>query len=185
MLGIVQAAPKRNPSKLRFDWNKTKRWFKYKYLLLLRAKGGPSMVARGFSIGLAVEMFTLPTGGLAFLLIFPLIYLFRANLAGALIGFVFGKVIYIPFAFLNKSVGAFLIPKGTKRYLIHHLPHLLSNIIRGSLDLIVGGMVVGVVLGLIMYFPIMFLLRYHADRRKEKRKIRKAQLVANDTTESN
>jgi uncharacterized protein (DUF2062 family) len=141
------------------------------------------MVARGFSIGLAVEMFTLPTGGLAFLLIFPLIYLFRANFAGALIGFVFGKVIYIPFAFLNKRVGEFLIPKGTKRYLIHHLPQLLSNIIRGSLDLIVGGMVVGAVLALIAYFPIMFLLRYHADRRKEKRKRRKAQLGAHDLVE--
>jgi uncharacterized protein (DUF2062 family) len=183
MLGTVQAAPKRNPSKARFNWKKTKRWFKYKYLLLLRAKGGPSMVARGFSIGLAVEMFTLPTGGLAFLLIFPLIYLFRANLGGALIGFVFGKVIYIPFAFLNKQVGAFLIPKGTKRYLIHHLPHLLSNIIRGSLDLIVGGMVVGVILGIIVYFPIMFLLRYHADRRKEKRKARKAKLGSHDSIE--
>jgi uncharacterized protein (DUF2062 family) len=181
MLGIVQAAPKRKPSKLRFDWNKTKRWFKYKYLLLLRAKGGPSMVARGFSIGLAVEMFTLPTGGLAFLLIFPLIYLFRANFGGALIGFVFGKVIYIPFAFLNKHVGEFLIPKSTKHYLIHHLPNLLSNIIRGSLDLILGGMVVGAVLGVIVYFPIMFLLRYHADRRKEKRKKRRDQLVPHDS----
>jgi uncharacterized protein (DUF2062 family) len=141
------------------------------------------MVARGFSIGLAVEMFTLPTGGLAFLLIFPLIYLFRANLAGALIGFVFGKVIYIPFAFLNKQVGDFLVPKGMKHYLIHHLPQLLSNIIRGSLDLIAGGIVVGAILGILVYFPVMLLLRYHADRRKDKRKRRKAQLIVQEPLE--
>lgn len=179
----MQRAQKRNSSKLRFDWNKTKRWFKYKYLLLLRAKGGPSMVARGFSIGLAVEMFTLPTGGLAFLLIFPLIYLFRANLPGALIGFVFGKIIYIPFAFLNKQVGETLVPKPFKHYLIHHLPHLLSNIIRGSLDLIIGGMVVGAILGILAYFPIMLLLKFHTNRRKEKRKNRKTQLAIHEPIE--
>ncbi|WP_346010365.1 DUF2062 domain-containing protein [Paenibacillus sp. SYP-B3998] len=169
--------------KARYDWNSTKRWFKFKYLLLLRAKGGPSKVARGFSIGLAVEMFTLPTAGFAFLLIFPLVYLLRANFAGALIGFVFGKVIYIPFSILNKQVGNWLVPKHFKVYLIHHLPHVLSNIIRSGLDLIVGGMVVGAALGIIAYFPVMLLLRYHSNRRKEKRRIRKAQLVASDTNE--
>jgi uncharacterized protein (DUF2062 family) len=183
MLDNLQQADKGKARKLRFNWNKAKRWFKYKYLQLLRAKGGPAMVARGFSIGLFVEMFTLPTGGLAFLLIFPLIYLFRANLAGALIGFVFGKIIYIPFAFLNQQVGEMLVSKHFKLYLIHHLPHLLSNILRRGLDLIVGGMVVGAVLGLIVYFPIRFLLQYHANRRKEKRRLRHAQVNASDFVE--
>jgi uncharacterized protein (DUF2062 family) len=41
-------------------------------------------------------------------------------------------------------------------------------------------MVVGAVLGVIAYFPMMFLLRYHADRRKEKRKKRKSQLISPD-----
>ncbi|KRF21475.1 hypothetical protein ASG93_08870 [Paenibacillus sp. Soil787] len=169
--------------KARYDWKSTKRWFRYKYLLLLRAKGGPSKVARGFSIGLFVEMFTLPTAGFAFALIFPLVYLLRANLPGALIGFVFGKVIYIPFSILNKQVGDWLVPKHFKIYLIHHLPHMLSNIIRSGLDLIVGGMVVGLVLGIIAYFPIMLLLKYHANRRKEKRRIRKDQLAPSNTNE--
>ncbi|GFZ81962.1 hypothetical protein GCM10008018_29600 [Paenibacillus marchantiophytorum] len=169
--------------KTRYDWKSTKRWFRYKYLGLLRAKGGPSKVARGFSIGLAIEMFTLPTAGFAFVLIFPLVYLLRANLPAALIGFVFGKIIYIPFSILNKQVGDWLVPKHFKVYLIHHLPHMLSNIIRSGLDLIVGGMVVGAILGLIAYFPVMLLLKYHSNRRKEKRKIRKEQLVASHTKE--
>ncbi|UJF34552.1 DUF2062 domain-containing protein [Paenibacillus hexagrammi] len=179
----MQSAQKVKTKQSRYDWKSTKRWFKYKYLLLLRAKGGPSKVARGFSIGLAVEMFTLPTAGFAFLLIFPLVYVLRANLPGALIGFVFGKVIYIPLAFLNKQVGEVLVPKEFKHYLIHHLPHLLSNIVRGSLDLIVGGMVVGTALGIVMYFPVLLLLKYHANRRKEKRRIRKDQLVVQEKAE--
>ncbi|WP_244163373.1 DUF2062 domain-containing protein [Paenibacillus pectinilyticus] len=169
--------------KARYDWRSTKRWFRYKYLLLLRAKGGPSMVARGFSVGLFVEMFTLPTAGFAFVLIFPLVYLLRANFAAALIGFVFGKVIYIPMSILNKQVGEALVPKHFKYYLIHHLPHLLSNIIRSGLDLIVGGMVVGLVLGLVAYFPVMLLLKYHTNRRKEKRRLRKDQLTSSETNE--
>ena len=76
----MQSIQKVKMMKARFDWKSTKRWFKYKYILLLRAKGGPSKVARGFSVGLFVEMFTLPTFGFAFVLIFPLVYLLRANL---------------------------------------------------------------------------------------------------------
>lgn len=169
--------------KARYDWKSTKRWFKYKYLLLLRAKGGPSKVARGFSIGLFVEMFTLPTAGFAFVLIFPLVYLLRANLPAALIGFVFGKVIYLPFSILNKQVGNWLVPKHFKIYLIHHLPHMLSNIIRSGLDLIVGGMAVGLILGIIAYFPVVLLLKFHTNRRKEKRKIRKDQLAPSNSKE--
>ncbi|MNI34085.1 hypothetical protein D3C73_880640 [compost metagenome] len=163
--------------KLSNDWKKIRRWTKYKYLQLLRAKGGPSMVAMGFSIGLMVEMFTLPTGGLAFFLIFPLIYLLRGNLAGALIGFVFGKIIYIPFAFLNKLVGEWIISQHFKQYLVHLLPSWLSKLVMMNLDLIVGGMIDGAILGLIAYFPIKYLLNYHGTRRLEKRKWRKAQLI--------
>lgn len=86
-------------SKKTFQLRSIGRWFRYKYLQLTRAKGGPALVAMGFSIGIFVEMFTLPTGGLAFLLIFPLVYLLRASVASALLGFMFGKVIYLPLMF--------------------------------------------------------------------------------------
>ncbi|MBD0380147.1 DUF2062 domain-containing protein [Paenibacillus sedimenti] len=179
----MQSAQMVKTKKARYNWKSTKRWFKYKYLLLLRAKGGPSKVARGFSIGLTIEMFTLPTAGFAFVLIFPLVYLLRANLPAALIGFVFGKVIYIPFSILNKQVGNWLVPKYFKIYLITHLPDMLSHIIKSGLDLIVGGMAVGTVLGIIAYFPIMMLLKSHTNRRKEKRRVRKAQLAPSNTIE--
>lgn len=142
---------------------------------LLRAKGGPHIVALGFSIGLAIEMFTLPTVGLAFLLIFPLVYLFRASLASALLGFLFGKIIYPLMWFINKKVGSWVLPtRHSKRALLHFLPDWLAHILKQGLDLIVGGMIVGAVLGLIIYFPLRFLLKYTTERRKERRRLRKA-----------
>lgn len=145
------------------------RYFRHKYVMLLRAKGGASKVAKGFSIGLAIEMFTLPTFGLAALLILPAVYAMRASLAGALLGFVFGKVIYIPMAFLNKFVGKLIVPSGFAGYL-HFLPDWLEKVLKGAIDLIVGGIVNGTALGILVYFPLKWLLESVAARRRAKRK---------------
>ncbi|MCZ8519340.1 DUF2062 domain-containing protein [Paenibacillus mucilaginosus] len=151
------------------------RWFRYKYLLLTRAKGGPTMVALGFSIGLAIEMFTLPTAGLAFFLIFPFVYMLRASMAAALLGFMFGKIIYIPFSFVHRAVGGMLLPHGIKGELLERLPGWLDSFIRFNLKLFVGGVVDGIILGLILFFPVKWLLVWFDGRRKEKRKKRKEQ----------
>ncbi|SDC01985.1 hypothetical protein SAMN02799630_02447 [Paenibacillus sp. UNCCL117] len=153
------------------------RWFKYKYVLLIRAKGGPAMVAMGFSIGLFVEMFTLPTAGLAFFLIFPLVYVLRGSVAAALIGFVFGKVIYIPFSFLHREVGGLVMPHRINGQWLQMLPHWLDSFIRFNLKLFVGGVIDGLVLGLIVYFPIRWALEWFHQKRKEKRQRRKEQLL--------
>ncbi|TBL70060.1 DUF2062 domain-containing protein [Paenibacillus thalictri] len=158
------------------------RWFKLKYLLLTRAKGGASIVAIGFAIGLFVEMFTLPTAGLAFFLIFPLVYVLRGSMAGALIGFVFGKVIYIPMSFLNKRVGDLLMPREFLHGVMRHAPDWLMEFLRFNLKLIVGGMVDGLALACISYFPIRWILILFEERRKEKRKRRKAQLMLSSDT---
>jgi uncharacterized protein len=155
---------------------KTGRWFKYKYLLLLRAKGGPSIVAKGFAVGLFVEMFTFPTLGLAALLILPIVYFLRASLPGAVIGFLFGKIVYLAFLPLNKKVGGLILP----RHFVHNLnfdPVWLANLLKAQLKLIVGGIIVGAILGLVIYFPIKLLLQFYASKRKEKRRKRKAQLA--------
>jgi uncharacterized protein len=147
------------------------RWFKYRYFKLLRAKGGPSKVARGFSVGLAVEMFTLPTFGLAALLILPLCYLLRASLPGALIGFVLGKLIYIPMAFLNRMVGEMVVPQSWHEHL-GFLPGWLASIVSHALELIIGGMIDGALLGLLFYFPVWLLLEWYTAKRKEARRVR-------------
>jgi uncharacterized protein len=161
---------------LRERYARLKRWLKYKYLQLIRAKGGPSKVAMGFSIGIAIEMFTLPTFGLAALLIIPAVYLLRGSLPAALIGFLFGKIIYLPMAFLNRKVGSWIVPDhvldGVRFRHLHWLNHVV-HILNEALDLIVGGMIVGAVLGLIAYFPVRKLLQIYMDRRLEKRKLRK------------
>jgi uncharacterized protein len=159
-----------------------RRWIKYKYLLLFRAKGGAAKVAIGFAIGLAIEMFTLPTLGLAFFLIFPLVYMFRASLAGALIGFVFGKIIYIPMAFFNNKVGGWIVPNHFKHWIhfnhwIDFLPHWLKKMLYMNIKLIVGGMIDGVLLGILFYFPIKWLLEFYTAKRTEKRRLRRAQLL--------
>lgn len=163
--GNRNAAIKRPYTKI----NRCRRYLRYKYVMLLRAKGGTSKVAKGFSIGLAIEMFTLPTFGLAALLIFPVVYAMRASLAGALLGFLFGKIIYIPMAFLNKFVGRLIVPPHFGRYL-HFLPEWLEKLLKGAIDLIVGGVVDGVLLGVLVYFPLKWLLESVAARRRARRK---------------
>ncbi len=147
-----------------------KRWLRYKYIGLLRAKGGASMVAMGFAIGLFVEMFTLPTFGFAFLLIFPLVYVLKGNLPAALIGFVFGKVIYIPMAIPNAMVGTWVLPD----HFVVHIPFLYDWVNRAlttSMKLIVGGMIDGAVLGALLYFPIRASLNAFKHKRREKRRL--------------
>ncbi|MDF2959802.1 MAG: hypothetical protein K0S39_1537 [Paenibacillus sp.] len=164
-------------SKSPFHMNNMKRWFKYKYLLLTRAKGGPGIVALGFSIGIAIEMFTLPTAGLAFFLIFPLVYLLRANMAAALIGFVVGKVIYLPLTYIHLKVGGLVLPRGTGRHLLSFLPDWIDVFIKSNLKLFVGGVIDGILLGMLFYYPVKWGLEYYGEKRKEKRKQRKAQLM--------
>lgn len=149
------------------------RWFRYRYIKLLRAKGGPSKVARGFSVGLAVEMFTLPTFGLAAVLILPLCYLLRASLPGALIGFVLGKVIYIPMAFLNRMVGEMVVPHSWHEGLAH-FPGWIGGLLNHALELIIGGMIDGAVLGLLLYLPVWLTLEWYTAKRKERRRKRTA-----------
>jgi uncharacterized protein len=153
------------------------RWFKLKYNHLLRAKGGPSIVAKGFSIGIFIEMFTLPTFGLAAVLILPLVYFMRASLPGALVGFLFGKIIYLPFAFFNKKIGHWLLPKHFAHN-IHFHPIWLSDIVKDGVYLIIGGIIMGAILGLVAYFPVLWTLEMYASRRREKRKRRKAVLAS-------
>ncbi|MFD0673147.1 DUF2062 domain-containing protein [Cohnella sp. GCM10027633] len=158
----------------------TWRWLKYKYLLLMRAEGGASMVAMGFAIGIAIEMFTLPTLGVAFILIFPLVYVLKGNLPAALIGFVIGKLIYIPMMYPNSKVGALVLPKHLV-FDISFLPEWMNRLLLTNLKLIVGGMIDGIILGIICYFPIKMSINAFKARRKEKRKLTRAQTDAGST----
>jgi uncharacterized protein (DUF2062 family) len=159
-----------------------RRWMKYKYTMLMRAEGGASMVAMGFAIGLAVEMFTLPTLGFAFILIFPLVYLLKGNFPAALIGFVFGKIIYLPMAILNTMVGGWFLPK----HLTLHIPFIypwVNRLLVTNLKLIIGGVIDGILLGLLTYYPIRFAIQTFKTKRRDKRKLKRAKLEARNITD--
>lgn len=149
--------------------SKLKRWFRHKFIMLMRAPGGATKVALGFSIGIAIEMITLPTFGLAFLLMFPLVYMMRASMAGALIGFIFGKIIFIPIAFLSGIVGGWILPSHLHVH-ISFLPHFINRFIGYNLKLIVGGLINGILLGILFYFPVKLGISFFAERRRKNRK---------------
>lgn len=146
---------------------KAGRWLRKKYIRLLRAPGGPDFVARGFSIGIAVEMFTLATYGLAFLLLFPLTRMFKGSFPAALIGFVLGKVIFIPISFLNKRVGKIVIPDHFAEQL-KFLPGWLSKYLEINLIYIVGGMIVGTLLGTLLYLPVRYMIHLAITQQKKR-----------------
>lgn len=154
-----------------------KRWLKLKYTELMRAPGGPSFVALGFAIGIAIEMITLPTYGLAFFLIFPLVYWLRASLTGALIGFVAGKIIYLPIAFVNTIVGGWILSDKLNPH-IPYAPHWLDHALLVNMKLIVGGTIDGLLLGFLFYFPVRFAIHYMAEKRREKRRLKRSHIAA-------
>ncbi|WP_035155902.1 DUF2062 domain-containing protein [Cohnella thermotolerans] len=155
---------------------KLPRWLKYQYVKLLRAKGGATVVAMGFAIGLFVEMFNLPTYGTSFLLIFPLNYLLRGSFAAALVGFLFGKMIYIPMSFLNAKMAGAVLPKHFAVQ-ISFLPDLINHALLLNLKLIVGGIINGAILGLLFFFPIRYSVNAFKRKRRERRKLSRAKTV--------
>lgn len=141
------------------------RFLKLKGLQLLRSPGGPRMVATGFSIGLAVEFITLITFGVAFFLIFPLIKLFRGSFAAALVGFVFGKLILTLFLPIGYKLGNTLF-----HYHVHGVPHVIQK----YLSTLSGMLLLGIIAGLVMYFPVYYLYSAFHKQRQLKRKMKKS-----------
>lgn len=157
---------------------KLSRWLKYQYVKLLRAKGGASVVAMGFAIGLFVEMFNLPTYGTSFVLIFPLNYVMRGSFAASLVGFIFGKVIYLPMAFANNQMAKWVLPKHFAVN-ISFLPNYINHFLLMNLKLIVGGIIDGAILGLLVYFPIRYSINVFKRKRREKRRLMRARFEVN------
>jgi len=88
------------------------RGLKYKFLVLMRNKGASTVIARSFAIGMFIEFITLPTMGLAFLLLFPLVRFTRSLFSVALVGFATGKLLIPLFLVFNYKVGYFFVHTG-------------------------------------------------------------------------
>ncbi len=65
---------------------------------LLNDPAGPHSVAMSFAIGVISEMLTIPTAGIAFILMIAVVKWLKFSLTSALVGYFFTKIVYIPLA---------------------------------------------------------------------------------------
>ena len=152
-------------------WNKLYRKLKFEYYKLIRMKGAPSFVARGFSVGIFVEFITLPTFGLAFLLLFPLVRLFRASLPASLIAFVIGKLVLPIFMVVNYNIGYAFVGKPLQSPPVrpHEAwPQWLVWMKEKGLAYFTGSAIMGLVVAVASYFLVHGALQMY--RRKKLRR---------------
>ncbi|KQL43840.1 hypothetical protein AN963_20420 [Brevibacillus choshinensis] len=154
-------------------WKKIYRKLKYEYYKLIRMKGAPSFVARGFSIGIFVEFITLPTFGLAFLLLFPLLKFFRASIPAGLIAFVIGKLVLPVFMVINYKIGYAIVGKPLNEHLVHggEMPPWEKWLLwmkDTGLAYFTGSAVMGFVVAISSYFIVHAALQLY--RRKKMRR---------------
>ncbi|MDB4867895.1 MAG: group-specific protein [Cohnella sp.] len=124
---------------------------------------GAAKVARGFAVGFGLEIILPYTVYLGYLLLYPLIILFRTTLPPVLIGNVICKVTLLPLI---------LIPLGNKLslYIPISKPNFMPKLIFKYLKTLLGLSICAVVIGLLAYV-VMFVL--YEMNRKYRLKTRK------------
>ncbi|MCF6094048.1 DUF2062 domain-containing protein [Microaerobacter geothermalis] len=143
------------------------RSLRLQYLKLLRTKGAPAIVARGFAIGIFIEFITLPTLGVAVILLYPLVRLFKGNLPASIIGFIIGKFIIPLFLYFNLNTGMILIgDKVTKEMTEVSGLALLKE---KGVALILGSAINGFIVAIFSFFLVYILLGLY--RKKKERKL--------------
>ena len=76
---------------------------------LLNDPEGPHLVAMSFAIGVISEMLTIPTAGIAFVLMIVIVKLLKFSMTSTLAGYFFTKIVYIPLAPLELKIGKRLL----------------------------------------------------------------------------
>jgi len=153
-------------------WKKLYRKLKYEYYKLVRMKGAPSIIARGFSVGIFVEFITLPTLGLAFVLLYPLNLLFRSSFSASLIGFVIGKIVLPVFMLLNLKIGNTIIGKPLQEHIAHNhgsFASWLQWMKHNGIAYFTGSAVMGVVVAIGSYFLVYAGLQWYRKKRTRRR----------------
>lgn len=147
-------------------WHRMKNKWISEYQKLLQSQGTPSMVARGFALGIFIEFITLPTLGIAFLLLYPLTFPLRTSFPVSLIGFLMGKLIVPFFLFWNYKLGSYLLDIQIVRW-DFSFQSLFSLAVwkEQGLALLFGSMLVGLGVAGICYVIVYVLLVYN--RRKK------------------
>ncbi len=152
--------------------NKKSKFFRkirWNVLRLIRLKANPSIIARGYALGILIEFITLPTLGLAFLLLYPLTILFRANFGASLIGFISGKFIMLFFLYWNYQIGNILV--GTKiSEEVEQISHFISiTMLREQgLAFFLGSIVNGTIVALVSYIIVYYGVVFYRKRKEMK-----------------
>lgn len=152
-------------------WRNIYRKMKYEYYKLIRMKGAASIIARGFAVGIFIEFITLPTFGLAFLLLYPMNLLFRSSFSASLIGFVLGKIMLPLFMYPNMKLGTSIIGKHVQEHVQHNFSSFagwLSWMKTNGIAYITGSAVMGVFVAIACYFVVYGVLHWY--RKKKARR---------------
>lgn len=148
-------------------WRKLYRKLKYEYYKLIRMKGAPSIIARGFAVGIFIEFILLPTFLVAFLLLFPLTRLLRCSFPASLIGFVIGKIILPIFMLPILKVGNIILGKkppmegGEEHGFLHLIKHSYFAYLTGSA-------VLGLIVAIASYFLVSAALQWYRKKRARR-----------------
>jgi uncharacterized protein (DUF2062 family) len=123
---------------------------------LLNDPAGPHFVAMSFAIGVISEMLTIPTVGIAFVLMIVLVKWLKFSMTSALVGYFFTKIVYIPLAPLELKLGKSLLHD-------NFAPHAhkwlwARSVIYKDAELLLGAVIIGGALAVICYFVIRQIL---------------------------
>ncbi|MFM1653964.1 DUF2062 domain-containing protein [Brevibacillus sp. B_LB10_24] len=151
-------------------WRKIYRKLKYEYYKLIRMKGAPSFIARGFSVGIFIEFITLPTFGLAFILLYPMNLLFRSSFSASLIGFVIGKIVLPIFMAINYKLGSTLIGKLLEEHIKHNNESVSRWVawVQRSLVYFTGSAVMGFFVAIGSFFLVYAGLQWYRKKRSRR-----------------
>lgn len=151
-------------------WRKLYRKFKFEYYKLMRMQGAASIVARGFAVGIAIEFITLPTIGLAFLLLYPTNVLFRSSFSASLIGFVIGKLVLPVFMYPNLKLGSMLLGQSAAPQMEegNGFAAWLAWMKVNGIAYFTGSAVMGIGVAIISYFLVYAGLQLYRKRRARR-----------------
>ncbi|CAM2856854.1 DUF2062 domain-containing protein [Paenibacillus sediminis] len=145
--------------------SKLKTKIKSNWHLLLNDPAGPHLVAMSFAIGVISEMLTIPTVGIAFVLMLVIVRLLKYSMTSALVGYFFTKIVYIPLAPLELKIGKSLLHNNFDPY--SHKWTWARGVLHKGAELLLGAVIIGGILAVICYFVIRLILVLRLKRRSK------------------
>ncbi|TVY11289.1 DUF2062 domain-containing protein [Paenibacillus cremeus] len=134
---------------------------------LLSDPAGPHVVALSYAIGVLALLLTLPTLGLAVLLMIATIRWTKLSMTAALIGYFFTKLIAFPLAPLEIMIGRVLLHEDFNP--MNHRWEWARGLLRKGAELVVGASIMGLGLAVIFYFVIKQILILRIKREAKKK----------------